>query len=854
MTDAPSFPGSNLPFVTTQFFGREHEIDRLSEMLLDDNTRLVTLLGPGGIGKTRLAVHVARLLQKMHRLDIVFVDLSAANDSERMLADIVGALHLEDSDSEPDVQILHALEARSPLLILDNLEQIHAASSIVANLLGSIPGLVVLTTSRVPLRIQGEKLFPLPPLVTPDAPVDANSERLADQPAIALFADRAGAVRPGFTITPGNATTVREICLRVDGLPLAIELAAPRMQIFSPEQLLAELNKNIEMLAHGAVDLPQRHQTMQQAIAWSVDLLDADEKHMLFASCIFDGTFSYDGIEAVAGVHATSTANLLSSLVEKSLLRTDLDAQQNVRFRLLQTVRDFGRTTIQHDKIYLDFAQRHADFYVRFASTLADGLESEEQSIWMERGENEYANLIGALHWLIDREDAKNAQAMSGDLWPYWLNAGRLVEGRQLLEQSLDLHGNNDFATRATAENGLGILRAVLGDSPGALESLHRAADLRRKLGDRAGVASVLNNLGNIASRQGLYHEALSSFEEALDILTDLGKSYARASVMINIATAAHLTGDLGRAVDLTRQALGIRRSIHDDHGVAQALHNLALYLDDMHDYIAAESCFMEAITVIERLDNLPMLASTRNTLAASLRMRGNLGDSDEQYLSALALGREIHQAEQITTALEGLGNNAFVRAEFMTATQWVRECLEAHRSLNEPVQAITAIELAAAIASKAGNPVLATTLVSYSQHLRLECQYSINPPEITLDDLRTSLAPDAFKAATEQGRNASFQLIIDWVQGFDPGQAQPMAEDLGALSMPIDASPEHNLTAREVEVLRLIAEGKTNAEIGDDLFISPFTVKTHVAKILGKLDVESRAAAATWAAKSGLL
>ena len=854
MTDAPSFPESNLPFVPTQFFGRAHEIDQLSEMLLDDNTRLVTLLGPGGIGKTRLAVTVALKLQEVYRLDIVFVDLSAANDSERMVADIVGALHLEDADTEPDAQILRALETRSPLLILDNLEQIHGVDSTVSNLLGSIPGLVILTTSRIPLRIQGERQFALTPLVIPEDPVETRNELLANQPAIALFADRAGAVRLGFTITPGNATTVREICLRVDGLPLAIELAASRMQIFSPEQLLAELQGNIRMLSHGAVDLPQRHQTMQQAIAWSVQLLDADEQNMLFACCIFDGSFSYDGIEAVSGVKAPSTANLLSSLVEKSLLKTDIDAHQNVRFRLLQTVRDFGRTTMQTDESYLDFQLRHADFYVRFASALADGLESEEQSTWMERGETEYANLLSALHWLIDHEEARNAQAMSGNMWPYWLNAGRLVEGRHLLERSLGLPGNTDFVMRATAENGLGILRAVLGDSTGALESLQRAVDIRRQLGDRAGVASVLNNQGNVASRQGLYREALSSFEEALDILTDLGKSYARASVMINIANVAHLTGDLGRAADLTRQALGIRRSIHDDHGVAQALHNLALYLHDMQHYIAAESCFMEAITTIERLNNLPMLASTRNTLAASLRVRGNLGDSDKQYLLALALGREVQEVEHITTALEGLGENAFVRADFVAATQWIRECLEAHRSVNEPVQAITAIELAAAIASKAGNPTLATTLVSYSQRLRLEFQYSIYPADITLEDLQTSLSPDAFMAAIEQGREATFHLIIDWVQRFDPGQTRSMAEDISVLSTPNNAAPSHNLTPREVDVLRLIAEGKTNAEIGDDLFISPFTVKTHVAKLLGKLNVESRAAAATWAAMSGLL
>lgn len=641
-TSSPTILESNLPVVPTRFFGREVEREHLSGILLDDDTRLVTILGPGGIGKTRLATNVAQHLKNHHRLDVMFINLSSARSADRMLAAIADALQIEDLGLNPEAQVLRELQDRAPLLILDNLEQIPDAGPVISRMLLGFSGLVILATSRIPLRIQGERQYILDSLLAADDTPNLSLEQLASLPAIALFSDRAQAVRPGFSLTGNDVVTVRDICLKIDGLPLAIELAAARIRIFSPEHLLAKLEDSLGILSRGSTDLPERHKTMQQAVAWSVDLLNEHERHVLLASSIFEGTFSYDAIEAVANLPASAIPDILSSLVEQSLVSALSQPADQMRFQLLQSVRDYARSRAITDGFYQQCERRHADFFTRFAAALADGLESDEQAKWSVRGATEYTNLQNALAWLIQCEDARGAVTMSGNMWPFWLHAGRLGEGRHLLEQCLALNGPVDPETRATAENGLGILCAMLGANADAMVSLKNAAAIRRELGDPAGVASVLNNLGNIASRQGLYAAATNYFEEALGILTELGNSYGQASVMLNIASVAHHTGNLDRAIDLTRQALAIRRTIQDVLGVAQALHNLGLYLDDLNDVDAAARCFGEAAAAFESLDNKPMLASTRNSLAANLRDREDMQSSDTQFQQALALAREL--------------------------------------------------------------------------------------------------------------------------------------------------------------------------------------------------------------------
>lgn len=842
MSSIPLSPVAPLPHFTTRYFGRDDEQADIARVLLRDDTRLVTLLGPGGIGKTRLAVSVAGRLQARHRVDVVFVDLSASQNRERMLDEIARALHIEEPGEDLVEPITDHLRERSPLLVLDNLEQVDGAAEAISRLLAGAPGVVILATSRIPLRLQAERQYPLRPLIAPDGPFGAYVEELASHPAIALFVDRAGAMRPGFAPTGEELGTIRDICLRVDGLPLAIELAASRIQVFSPGELLSRLDDRLGLLSRGTPDRPERHRTMENTIAWSLDLLDNRERHVLLASATFEGSFSWDAIEAVAGIPRAELPDLLTALVEHSLVRPIPHVAGSTRFRLLQTVRDAGRAIAGGNGCLPEFRERHARFYAGLAAELADGLEGDEQAVWVERGAAEFANLSAAFSWLIGQGAAEDVLAMAGDLWPYWLHAGHFLEGKQHLNRALAMPGPTVAASRAAALNGLGVLSAMTGEYPAALDAFGRAVDLRRELGDRPGVASILNNIGNIASRMGRFGDATPAYEEALVIATDLGNSSMRASILVNTADVAHRTGDLERAVQLTRTALGIRRGIGDELGIALARHNLGVYLSDMGQDEAAMPYLADAAATFEELGNLSMLASCSNSIGAILHDAGDAVASGRTFEEALVLAREIDDSAQVAVALHGLALNAHGAIDLPAATQYLRECMEIHRHLNDPALAIPSIELAATIAHDAGNTSLASRLAAQSGRLRETSGYAARASSPLLGALRRSAR------SAEIDEDATLAEIIDLVQAFDPGDIS--FDDI--LSPAV--APAHDLTPRELEVLRLVADGKTNAEIGAALFISPFTAKTHVANLLGKIGVDSRASAATWALRTGVL
>lgn len=494
--------------------------------------------------------------------------------------------------------------------------------------------------------------------------------------------------------------------------------------------------------------------------------------------------------------------------------------------------------------------ERHAAFYTRLSGDIADGLEGDDQALWVERGSVEYPNVYAALSWLIATGNADTAMQMAGNMWPIWLHSGRLLDGRQLLERVLDLSGEVSLPARAHAENGLGILCAVSGDSANAMAALNRSVALWRSDGDISRLTSVLNNMGNVAVAMGDYKAAISHDEEALRSFTEMDDTYRRASVILNMATIAHHTGDARRVVALASQALTLRQAIGDALGIAQAAHNLAIYLDESGAHTQAADHFEEAIEAFRQLRNLPMLADAYVSLATNQHDQGNFADSDTSYRLALDIAQETANGEQVAAVMFELGQNELVRGETGAAITLIHGSLEQHRKIGDPVESILCLELVARIARDAGDTPLAVTLLSYTQRKRSESGYAISLPDVHIDELRQRMTAASFEESCSRAKHAALSDIIDLTYTLDPlftpDQTPP----------PVQATPgsDHGLTSRERDVLRLVAKGMTNAEIGEALHISPFTAKTHVQNLLGKLAVESRAAAATWAVRNGIL
>ncbi len=850
-------PVSNSPNVLSPFFGRQREREQVIELLVQDDSRLVTIHGPGGIGKTRLAVAVAHDLTTRHHIDVVFVDLAAAFDARRMLTDLAAALEIQvDAETPLDQQVGRALADRLPLLVLDNIEQVSGASQVISGLLRATPGLTLLATSRRLFRIQGERRFALPPLLVALDIRDTSGDDLLAHPAIQLFADRARAIQPDFTVSASNVEAIRDICVRVDGLPLAIELAAARASIFSPSQLLQKLAHSFSLLSMGDVDAPARHQTMRHAIAFSTDLLTPAQHQCLADMTVFEGGFTMEAAETVAEAPAHAVPDLLAALVDHSLLQSRPDPTGEVRFHLLQVVRDFVRHSLLPEASLDQLKRRHALYYAEFAPALAEGLDGEEQHIWIERGKAEYANVVAALTWLMDHNEATPAMTITGNLWTFWLHTGRMAEGRGLLERSLAIDSPADPGVRSAAENGLGVLGAVLGDSDTAIAAFERAASLKREADDQPGLVSVLNNIGNLYLQLGRYDRATRYFTDALDLLPSRDDDRRRASILVNLAIVARETGDLQRGIQLCREAFAISRANGNELAAAMALHNLGEYLHEASVPDEAVACLLEAARVFEEMEHLSMHISALNTLGDVAASQDDLLTSDARFRHALDLARGVDSPRQVATSLIGLARNSSTRGDHRAALPLAREALVNLESAGDPIQAILAVELIARLARAFGAIDLAVTLTAWAEHARQESGFSLAPSDIRLDGLKSLLDPATFETASSGGASMSLSEILGLVQVFTP-PATSGERPSTSPPTPADARPDatrHTLTARELDVLRLIAEGKTNAEIGDALFISPLTAKTHVANVLAKIDLGSRAAAATWAARQGII
>ena len=598
---SPGVTPNNLPTPLTTFLGREREIAEVAELLA--RSRLLTLTGPGGTGKTRLSLAVASRAMGDHPDGVFFVELAPITEPELVMATIAQQVGLPDRGGRTATERLtEHIGERRMLLVLDNFEQVTEAAVSVASLLASTPNLTILASSRSSLRVSGEQEYAVPPLGLPDPSRLPPLEQLSQYESVALFIERARAVKPDFDVTNQNAPAVAEICVRLDGLPLAIELAAARIRIFTPQAMLGRLESRLGLAAGGGRDLPARQQTLRGAIAWSHDMLDERDRAMFAGLSVFVGGGSLDAIERVCGDEVGGDAlDALGSLLEKSLVRQREGVDGEPRFRMLQTIREFAMEQAIESGRWNVLRERHAGLFRELAETSAAQVMSSDKRPWLDRLEEEHDNLRAAFVWAQESQAAELALCMGSSLWRFWQMRGYLVEGLERVTQALAIpHGAEHPEARADALAAAAGLAYWLADAVRARGFYEEEIEARRVLGDRRALAEAHYGISFTWAIIDLklpdsVANASRHISVALDIFTELGDKAGIGRCEWALANVTWGAGQVEDSLAHARKAYAVFEEVDDRFNRGWASYTIAEGLLTRFDRDRADADLAEA-------------------------------------------------------------------------------------------------------------------------------------------------------------------------------------------------------------------------------------------------------------------
>ncbi|MGA7919546.1 MAG: tetratricopeptide repeat protein [Candidatus Acidiferrales bacterium] len=652
---------SNLPMQQTGFVGREKEVAAVKKLLLRQDVRLVTVTGPGGIGKTRLAVQVASGLVENFPGGIYFVPLSPLKDPGLIASVIVQTLGIREAGGQSPLEILKKNlqdSSRAPmLLLLDNFEHLIQAAPILTELLAMGPNLKILITSRAALHVYGEHEFPVPPLALPDSRSMPPIDVLSQYPAVALFVQRAVAVKPDFELNLENAPAVTEICARLDGLPLAIELAAARIKVLSLSSLQTRLASRLQLLTGGARDLPQRQQTLRAAIDWSYDLLTAAEQKLLRRLSVFVRGCTLEGVEAVCDTNADLALDLLdgmASMVDKSLVQQVEQANGESRFVMLETIREYALEKLEASGEDASTKRAHAAYCLVLAEEQATEQSGAESEAWLERFALEHDNFRAALEWLTETGNTDWGLRLGTALFRFWEMREYLAEGRDRLGKLLKIPGAAaPTKARERALFAAGVLALEQGDYASANALTGESLSIARELGDNQGVAVSLNALAVQARDCGDVSLAHSLFEESLSLWRDLGDRKAVARSLSNLASVVRLQGDFARAHSLYAECLSFFQELGDRTGVAWSLNSQGDVARDQGDSAPARTFYEQGLAIFRELGDRWGIAATLGDLGTLAREQRDCATALSLYRESLKIFQELQHQRGIARLLE---------------------------------------------------------------------------------------------------------------------------------------------------------------------------------------------------------
>lgn len=659
---------ARLPAAVDGLVGRKRELADLAHLL--SRARLVSLTGPGGTGKTRLAQELGRQWVTREGTECAFVDLAPLQEATLVVPAVARALGLEESPSRLVTEVVaEAIAERHLLLILDNMEQVSAAAPEVGALLRACPHLTILSTSRVRLRLRGEQEYPVAPLAVPELPSPGDAENLAAiplAPSVELFRQRAEAARPDFALTPGVLPAVAAICRRLDGLPLAIELAAARIRMLPPAQLQQRLERPLDDLSTTDWDVPDRHRTLRATMAWSYDLLNPQEQDMFRQMSAFRGSWSLAAFATVANTQPEH----LASLIDHSLVFAQRSPDdEESRFAMLQTIRDFAEERLIAAGEQEVTLRRHAEVFLALAEEAAPHLEGSAQAEWLQRLERDHPNLTAALHWLRLHDPAL-ALRLGGALWRFWWLLGLLTEGAQELDQLQTLSVPDDPVSMARVHDGAGVLAESRSDYQRAAQCYEAAAASWREAGDERGLARALLHLGTVTAFQGERDLAATYHREGLQRLRALGDKRGVAVALTSLGLGHFLAGECEAAVQYDQEGLLIWRELGDPQGLALALDNLGEAELCNGNPEAAHDCHEEALRIQRDIGAKRGVASALINLGITARVQNTLALAEVQLAEGLHLAQTVGDLDAVSRALDALAGLASDQGRFHDAAQ----------------------------------------------------------------------------------------------------------------------------------------------------------------------------------------
>jgi predicted ATPase/DNA-binding CsgD family transcriptional regulator len=808
-----------LPDPLTTLIGRKAETRRITELLGRSGVRHVTLCGAGGIGKTRIALRVAEMVANDFDEGVLFVDLSPLSDPGRVAPSIAASLELPASTNDVEATLIEQLADRNLLIVLDNFEHLMAAAPLVPRLAGACPGVVFLVTSREKLGAYGEQVVEIEPMSLPDPNLPVSVAAVSASEAVHLFAARAAEAQSGFSLTDDNAGSVVSICRRLNGLPLAIELAAARIAHLPPQAIDANFERLLPLLEGGRRDLPARLRTMREAIHWGYELLSAEEQSLFCRLSVFAGGCSIEAATAV-GLAASTSANgevdtlrLLSSLVDKSMLKREDKSEREPRYAMLEPIREFGLEQLAIEEHEFETRRAHADYFLSLSEKIGPELRSGDPGPWLRQLDSEIDNFRAALDWLLKTAPPGDTAAIKlcNGSAHFWLWRGHTTEARRWLELGVERAGSTVSQETAVAFLQLGHLG--YGNAADSYANYERSLAIYRKLDHQRGIAGLLSCLGMTAELMGNYDDARRRLKESRSLFDELSDRHGIAQASYHLGTLASRMGEYARSQEFLETARGEWEQLGDEANVAFAIAELGRLYRLQRRVDEAADLLRWSLSRLERIGIKHGQALLCYELGEVALLRGTLARASDEFRESMRIFRELNLVEvALADSIEGMARIALATKQPETAL------------------------------------MLFSSVIAW----RNATGYRSSPAEerqryAGLRSIQKALGNARYDTIWIRGKLLQLTEARDIATAIDT----PSSEIQPALA-PRDLPGDEPLTAREGTVLCLVANGLSNQQIADHLAIEIRTVTTHLSRIFGKLGVSSRTHAAALAFRHG--